>query len=512
MTDFREILRLRSLGLSQRQIASVVKASRHTVAKVLSQVDGLSVDWKKVSESTDAQCTQMLFPSSDAVFLQPRPNIEYVHKELLRRGVTLKLLWEEYVAECHEKSVSPLQYSMFCRCYRETAGSAKATMNLQRKPAEKCEVDWAGTPIYLQDLSSGEVLNAYLFVAALPYSLYAYVEAFVSMKQEDWILAHTHMYAFFGGATRILVPDNLKTGVTKHPKHEDPILNPTYQEMAEYYSTAVLPARVRAPKDKAVVEGTVGNVTTQMIAKLRNTSFYSLKELNHALHRELETFNHTPFQKKDGSRYSVFVEEEKPFLIPLPQIPFEMSTWKVATVQFNYHIAVDKMYYSVSYEYIKKKVDVRVAKNFIEIFYKGQRIGSYKRLTGRPGQYMTNPDHMPEHHKHYGEWNGDRLRSWASSLGPFTREVVDRILSSYHVEQQGYNGCRSLLKLSDTYAIERVEKACQRALSCVSHPRYKNIKLILEAGQDMLEIKPKRQTDTAFGYVRGASYYGGQIK
>ena len=259
----------------------------------------------------------------------------------------------------------------------------------------------------------------------MTYSQYAYVEAFLDMKQKSWITSHVHMYEFFGGVARILVPDNCKTAVVHNGGWKDQQINETYREMAEHYGTAIIPARIRTPKDKPNAEGTVGNISTWITAALRNEQFFSLAELNRAIREKLERFNQKLFQKKEGSRLSLFLEDEKPLLAPLPASRFELSDWKTATVQFNYHISVDGMLYSVPYEYIKKKVDVKVTDTTIEIFYNHNRIASHRRLKGRLGQYSTVTEHMPEDHQKYLEWNGDRFRKWAERIGINTHTVVN---------------------------------------------------------------------------------------
>lgn len=232
---------------------------------------------------------------------------------------------------------------------------------------------------------------------------------------------------YYGGVTRILQCDNLKTGVISHGRNEV-TLNKAYNEMAEHYGTAILPCRVRAPKDKATVEGTVGVISNFILGALRNRQFLSLAELNKAIFERLEAFNHKPFQKKDGSRASVF-EEEKPFLLPLPKRPFELSEWKIATVAPNYHISVDKQNYSVPYEYIKQKADVRITRSTVEVFFGDKRICSYPRLYGIPNQYSTVEAHMPPNHQQYVQWNGDRFRNWAAKIGVNTNTVIAISLS-----------------------------------------------------------------------------------
>lgn len=310
--------------------------------------------------------------------------------------------------------------------------------------------------------------------------------------------------------SRILIPDNLKTGVEKVSWYT-PVINKTYHEMAEHYDTAVIPARVRKPKDKPNAEGTVGIISTWIIAALRKQKFFSLQELNAAVKEKLHIFNSKPFQKREGSRTSIFLEEEKSLLLPLPTNPYELAVWKQATVQFNYHITVDKMHYSVPYEYIKHKVDVRVTRNVIEVFYHNHRICSHPRLYGRAGQYSTNDAHMPDNHKNYVQWNAERFLSWAEKIGPNTNITVKSILSSHKVEQQGFRSCMALLKLADKYSVPRLEAACKRALFYTPHPSFKSVKTILSTGQDKVteEQTAKTNNDSAnYGFTRGADYYG----
>jgi len=286
--------------------------------------------------------------------------------------------------------------------------------------------------------------------------------------------------------------------------------------MAEYYGTAVIPTGVRKPKEKASVERTVGMLSTWLIAALRNLQLFSLWELNEAMWQKLKDFNRKPFQKKPGSRESAFAEE-LPFLIPLPQKPFELSTWKIATVQLNYHIAADKMNYSVPYEYIKRKVDVRLTQNMVEVFFQGRRIASHKRLYGHSGQYGTNVEHMPEKHRQYTQWNAERFIKWASDIGPYTGQTVKAVIASRKVEQQSYKTCIALLKLADAYSTQRLEAACEKALCYHSCPGFRSIKTILKTGSDrrvketgevLLEKQGKDSRLHAF--TRGNAYYGGK--
>jgi transposase len=439
------------------------------------------------------------------------PDLSYIRKELLKNGVSKKLLWTEYMEDCRLTGEEPLMYSQFCYYIQQDEQKRRATMHISRKPGEQVEVDWAGDPAQIIDPDTGEITEAYLFVGVMTYSQYTYVEAFINQKQQAWITAHVHMYEYFGGIAKILVPDNCTTAVNhKKSTWYTTELNAVYHEMAEHYGTAIIPARVRKPKDKPNVEGSVGNISTWITAALRNEQFFSLSELNWAIQGKLQKFNENLFQKKEGSRRSLFLEEELPLLTSLPATRYELAEWKKATVQFNYHISVDGMLYSVPYEYIKRKVDVRVIDKTIEVFYNHTRICSHRRIHGRKGQYSTILEHMPEDHQKYLEWNGDRFRKWAERVGNKTYQVVDAILTSKRVEQQAYKSCMGLLKLADKHSVERLEAACNKALSYTAAPSYKSIKNILTAGQDKLlqpEQKEPESTSNRYGITRGADYY-----
>ena len=271
-------------------------------------------------------------------------------------------------------------------------------------------------------------------------------------------MAHVHMFNYFKGTTPILVCDNLKTGVIKHPKNGEIVLNDAYKELADYYDIAIIPAAPLTPKGKPSAEGNVGKLTMDILARLRNSVFYNVHDANLQVKQLLKQFNDRKFQKREGSRISVFLLEEYPKLKQLPKEPYEYGEWKQATVQYNYHVFVDKMYYSVPYGYIHKRVNIRITANMIEIFLNHNRICSHIRLRGRIGQYSTNADHMPPNHKYASEWNGDRFLNWARKIGPNTTTVIRRLLDSYKVEQQAYNGCRAILKLSEQYITSKAKR------------------------------------------------------
>ena len=508
MTNYREILRQSCLGLNRTQIADSLGVLRTTVINTLQRAAAQGLDWQSIEPMSVREIAAKLFPAGEGKPSYKMPDYDYIHKEMAKPGITQQLLWFEYCDQCRASGEIPYQLTQFKTYYREYLTKTKATMHINRKPGETMEVDWAGQTAELVDSTTGELIDAYIFVAALPYSGYAYAEAFLNRKQEAWALAHVNAYNFFGGVARLLVPDNLKTGVTKHTRNEI-ILNKSYQELAEYYGTAILPARVRKPKDKPVVESAVGNVSSYILAAIRNQKFFTLRELNEAIRERLYTFNHKPFQKKDGTRATWFAEEQ-PLFLPLPGSPFEQAEWKLATVAFNYHIEIDGQYYSVPFEYIKRRVDVRLTHNVVEVFFERNRICSHIRLYGRRGQYSTQELHMPPNHQQYIQWNGERFRRWAAKIGENAATVVESILTGYKVEQQGYRSCMALLKFSDRYSSERLEAACAKALEYTPRPNYKMIQTILKSGQDKISRESAVSSPSApFGFTRGADYYKG---
>ena len=513
MTNYREILRLYSLGHSIHGIALSVPCSRNTASRTVKRAQAVGLEWQQAKDMTDGEIEKVLFVKSDEPQDGERamPDFDYMRKELQRNGVTKKLLWTEYLENCKQSGKKPLMYSQFCYHFQQYEEQRRATMHINRKPGEQVEVDWAGDPAELIDPETGEIVKAWVFVGIMSYSQYAYAEAFLNEKQDAWISAHVHMYQYFGGVPKILVSDNCRTAVIRTGDWYSQELNTIYHEMAEHYGTAIIPARVRRPKDKPSGEGGVGNISTQIIAAMRNEQFFSLAALNKAIREKLEKYNTNHFTKKDGSRRSVFMEEELPLLRALPAVPFEVAVWKESTVQYNYHVAFDNMYYSVPHDFIGKKVHLRATSTTIEIYFNHNRITTHARLYGRKGQYSTVTEHMPKSHQEYLEWNGDRFRKWAAKIGPDTQRVVDALLTTQRVEQQAYRACMGLLKLSEKYSPVRLEAACQKALSYTATPSYKSVKNILASGAETPvpheEEKPKTNP---YALTRGADYYKGR--
>jgi len=507
MVDYKQILRLRAEGVSQRGIADALGCSRNTVAAVFAAANTAGVGFGQVADLEAFEVRHLLLPEptkpdSD----RAAPEFEHVHRELARPSVTLLLLWNEYVAKCRETGEVPYQYSFFNEQYRRWVKSTGASMRIQRDPGESIEVDWAGDSMVFADPVTGEPVDAWLFVAALSYSAYAYVEAFADMTLTSWIDAHVHTFEAFGGVARLLVPDNLRTGVSKADRYE-PALNAAYARMAEHYGTAIIPARVKRPRDKPVVEGSVRFVANQVAAVLRNRRFVGLAELNEAIFDEVAEINARPFQKREDSRQIVFVRDEKPLLIPLPQVPFELADLRKAKAGPNYHVQVDKNFYSVPAKLIGQSLDVRITSHTVEIFDGTERVASHPRRKGARGRYSTVTSHMPEAHRsRLIDWTPQRFEQWAATVGPNTVAAINAILASRKIVEQSFRSCLGVMSLAKkSGGMARLEDTCGRALAATPAPSYTLIKK-LWAGWKPADPPPPPSLGDA-GFVRGADYY-----
>jgi len=516
MIHYRKILELYDEGISLRGIAASTGHSRQKITEVIDLAEKKGLICPLEEEMTDKWMEEFLFPEKtlEASGRQPL-KFDYIHEELAKPNVTLSLLHHEYEAECRANQKIPYSYRSFLRHYSWYADKYKATLRIRRKPGEIMEVDWAGSTAFIIDRDTGEKIKAYIFVATLPCSQFSYAEATLSMDSHSWITTHNHAYKYFGGSTQIIVPDNLKTSVTKHTTREL-ILNSTYREMADYYNTVVMPARVRTPKDKASVEGSVGVISTWIIAALRNTHCFSIDELNIEVRKKLDEFNQRSFTRKKGSRLSAFEEEEKFALSPLPITPYKMSEWKTAKVRPDYHLSVDSMFYSVPYEYINREVEVKFSDNLVEIFFNHMRVASHKRLYGKFGQSSTIHDHMPDNHKLYVDQTPEAALEWAESIGASTLNVIRYLLDHSQTEKQALQSIFSLKKSERRYTKYEIERACKMVITMTKRPAVKSIQTILKNNKkNEAEQELKRQTDISknnYGFTRGASYYGGTDK
>lgn len=410
MTDYRKILMLRSMGCSQREMERNKIASRETSKAVFETADRLGICWPLDGDITNADLERLLFPNKyKNACLYVKPDYQYIHRELAKPGVTLTLLWEEYRSKCYETGKTPYMSTQFGDKYRKWARVTKATMRIQHKPGDAIQVDWAGDTIPIYDSVTCQQSSAYLFVAVLPCSYYAYTEACADMKTENWLNCHVHAFNYFGGVTRLLIPDNCKTATSSNTRY-DTVLNRSYQELADYYGTAIVPARVRRPKDKSSAEASVRFAETWIIAALRDRKFFSLQEVNEAVAEKLEELNGREFQQRTGTRRSAYLEEEQPYMLPLPATPFESAVWSVAKVPNDYLVSDGRNKYSVPYNLIGEKVDVRVTKNLVEVYYHGSRVASHRRLQTLQRDPLVKLEHMPETHQKYLTYNEDDFK------------------------------------------------------------------------------------------------------
>jgi len=505
MRKIKEVLRLKwAQGLSHRQIAKACGIGRPTVTEYLRRATDAGLSWPLPSDLDEAELERRLFPPPPCLPAQARglPQWSVVHRELRRKGVTLFLLWQEY-REVHPEGY---QYSWFCEHYRAWAGKLDVVMRQDHRAGEKLFIDYAGQTLPVVDRLTGEVREAQIFVAVLGASNYTYAEATWTQCLPDWIGSHRRCLEYLGGVPEILVPDNLRAGVTRAHRYE-PDTNPTYQDMAEHYGLAVLPARVRRPRDKAKVESGVLLVERWILAALRHRHFFSLSELNAAIAELLETLNARPFKKLPGSRRELFEHIDKPALRPLPAEAYVYAEWKKARVHIDYHVEVDGHYYSVPHALIKKQLEMRITHHTIECFYRGHRVASHRR-SALKGRHTTTEAHMPESHRQAGGWSPERLSNWAAKTGPATAQLIRTVLSSRKHPQQGYRSCLGILRLAKAYGDARLEAACRRALALGTHS-YKSIESILKHGLDDKPLPEQAALALPEDHanLRGPSYY-----
>lgn len=505
MRKVKEILRLRfECKLSNRNVAKSCSIARSTVADYVSRFKAAGLTWPLPDNMDDVGLEQLLFAQPGHIPKDQRPAVDFahIHNELKRKGVTLMLLWQEYKAD-HPDGY---QYSQFCNLYGNYREKIDPVMRQDHRAGEKLFVDYSGMTTPITNPENGQTHEAQIFIACLGASNYTYAEATISQTLQDWIGSHVRCFEYMGGVAELIIPDNLKSGVTKPCRYE-PDLNRTYQDMADHYGTAIIPARIRAPKDKAKAEVGVQIVERWILARLRNQTFFSLSELNRVIKRLLIELNDKPFQKLSGSRKSVFESIDKPALKPLPVQRYQFAEWKKARVNIDYHVEVDKHYYSVPYQLIKKQLDIRYTQTTVECFYKGQRVASHNRIY-KKGFHTTVAAHMPERHQKYLEWTPERLISWAAKIGPQTSRLIETVLASRRHPQQGFRSCLGILRLGKSYGEQRLEAACRRANE-IGGQSYKSVESILKNGLDQKSLPSENEAGEPIAHIniRGAGYY-----
>ncbi len=502
MRKTKEICRLAAAGLSARAIGRVLGASNSTVSDTISRLKAAGLAWADVEVMPEADLEHRLYREQGHTASDPRqPDWAYVRKELGRRHVTLQLLWHEYRAE-HPDGFG---YSWYCERYRAWSKTIDPVMRQHHAFGEKVFVDWAGDTVDLVDADTGEITSAHLFVAVLGASNLTYVEAFRNEETEAFLTGHAGAFAYFGGVPALIVCDNLKTGVTRADRYE-PDLNREYAELAAHYGSAVMPARVRKPRDKAKVEAGVLHAYRLILAPLRNRTFFSLSELNEAIAQLLEVVNTRPFKKLAGSRRSVFDECEAPLLRPLPEHPYRYRAHRSAKVHIDYHVEVAGHRYSVPHHLVGSRVEVFTDARIVEIYHAGERVALHPRSQAK-GRATTDTAHMPSSHREYAAWTPERMETWAARTGPACAALARKIMDSFPHPELGFRSCLGLTSLGRKYGEERLEAACSRALQSGA-TRYRSVKSILEAGLDSVSLPaPPPPPLTGHDNVRGPDYY-----
>jgi transposase len=476
------------------------------ISNYLQRAQVARLNWPLPDDLDDTVLEARLFPSATNMPAKdaPFPDYQRIHEELRsHRHLTLSLLWQEY----KENHAAGYQYSRFCELYREWAKKLDVVMRQEHRAGDKTYVDHAGPTVPVVDPDSGELREASIFVAVVGASSYTYAEATWTRGLYDWIGSHIHAFEFFGGVSEAVVPDNWRTAVTKACWYE-PDLNPTYRDLAEHYGTVILPARVRKPRDKAKVEVAVLLVERWILAALRHQTFVGLAAVNRAIRELLDRLNHRKFRKLDASRAELFERLERPALKPLPAEPFVFGEWKKARVNIDYHIEIERHYYSVPFELRREEVEARIRSATVEIFHENNRVAMHAR-SSVVGAFSTLAEHRPSKHRQYLEWTPERLVNWARKIGPSAAGVAGHILQSRQYPEQGYRACLGLMRLARRYPPERVEAACTRALA-VNACSYRSVKSILETGLDHQSIEEAKTPDAhrmMHANVRGAAYY-----
>jgi transposase len=507
MRKIKELLRLRfAAGLNQEQIARSCSIGQSTVHRYLRMAAAAGLKWPLPEEYDDRQLNELLFPSHpERSPPNRRASVDYaaVHRELkAHRHLTLQLIWEEY----RQNQPDGYGYSRFCELYQRWLRNHNVVMWQEHRPGEKMFVDWAGPTVPLYDHQTGEVTRASLFVAVLGASTYTFARATIGQDLANWIDCHVRAFEFFDGTTKLIVPDNPRTGVDRACRYE-PDINRTYHEMSQHYGTAVLPARPYRPRDKAKVENAVLVAERWILAALRHHKFFALAELQDAIGPLLERLNNRPFRKREGSRAFLYATEDRPALQPLSVERYVIADWKTVRASIDYHVEIDRHYYSVPYQLAGQQLEARSTFMTVEIFDAGKRIASHRRSSA-PYRHTTVTAHMPKSHQAHLEWTPSRLIHWAATVGTATAQVVRSILESKPHPEMGYRACLGIMRLAKTYSNLRMEAASQRAIE-LQACSYTSLRSMLKRSLDQqatIAIEPER-ISPRHENLRGAGYY-----
>jgi transposase len=508
MRRVREVLRLRfGVSVSGREIALRLGIAPSTVRETLKRASASGLSWPLPEDLSDAVLEDRLYAragTKQGHRRRPEPDWAMIHRELKKKHVTLSILWEEYIAQHPEG----YRYSWFCELYRTWEGRLSVTMRQSHAGGEKLFVDYAGDTVpVIVDRLTGEVRAAQIFVAVMGASSFSYAQATWTQGIADWIAAHIGALDAIGGAPKLLVPDNAKVAVIK-ACHFDPHVNRTYAEMAAHYDMAILPARPKKPRDKAKVESAVLIVERWLLGRLRHHKFHSLAELNHRIAELLHHLNELrPLRRLGVTRRQLLEELDRPFLRPLPIEPYVFAEWRARRVGVDYHVDIDRHFYSVPYRFARQQIEARITLRTVEIFFKGERIAAHQRISSN-GKHTTVPEHMPSSHRRYADWTIERIRRETAAIGPSTALLCDLILEQRPHPEQGFRACLGIVRLTRLFGAARVEAAATRALE-IGARTYGSVKSILDNNLDRQASPRRTANDPAILHsnIRGARYY-----
>ncbi|WP_046007346.1 IS21 family transposase [Pseudoalteromonas rubra] len=486
--------------LPNRDVAHCLKMGAATVSDLLGRFNTANLSWPLPDDLNDLQLEAALFPKRPLPAVKALPDFALIHQELKRKGMTKLLLWQEYLDENLDTAY---QYTQYCALYQRWLKKQKRSMRQFHLAGDKLFIDYCGPTVPIVNPDTGEVRQAQIFVATLGASNYTYVEASAGQDQQSWLEAHANAFEFFGGVPRLLVPDNLKSAVTKADRYE-PVLNENYQKLARHYQTAVMPARPYKPKDKAKAENAVLIVERWLLMRIRKQVFHTLAELNATLRALLKELNQRPFKAMAGNRQGLFEQLDKPALTPLPQSRYEYTDHKQAKVNIDYHVLYNKHAYSVPHQYVGERVSLEAGQRVVRIYHHNQCIARHQRSHKEYG-FSTLSEHMPEFHQKQ-QWSPGRLLSWGQSIGPGCREVVAHQLNSKPHPEQAYRSTLGLLNLSRQYGEARLEKACQSAL-LAGKPQRQFIENLLKHKREDVTLSASQPVDLCHANVRGSHYY-----
>jgi transposase len=505
MRKIKEVLRLKLLcGLSHREIERALGVSLGAISHYARLAEEARLGWAEVEPMDEASIEARLMPRAAPVGRRVLPEFAVIHQELKRKGVTLMLLWEEYVAAYPGQRT--YRYTQFCQRYVDWGATLKRSMRQVHRAGEKCFIDFAGQTVPIWDLAGSVVQRAHVFVAVLGASNYTFACATVSESMADWLGATSLALEFFGGVPAMLVPDNPKALIAEADRYE-PLANRTALDFAAHYGTVILPARPYKPRDKAKVEVAVQLVERWILARLRHRRFFGLAELNAAIAELLTELNERPFKKLPGSRRSSFEQLERPALRPLPALRYEVAYFKRVRVNIDYHVEIARHYYSAPHALVGRDLEARVTRATVELLYRGRRVASHA-LSQERGGYTTWPEHMPAAHRAHAEWSPGRLLNWAERIGAPVAALVKHLLQTKPHPEQGYRACLGLLAAARQYGDARLAAACQRALA-IGSPNRRSVLSILAAGLDRkpLAEEPTEWQAPLHQNVRGPNYY-----